>query len=192
MSIICDSIAYGQLAKKLPRSTNTVDLLDLLLGEGGRHVSVRSLEKVLGYSTSTFRRAFEGRSQDDSILYMKYRPNTTRNKLDPVIVDKTREFIERKAPMKSFPPVRVVSGTIQHMFSQYQVWAHEVRNLLHFRLLLCVVIRIYSNLSDMMYSIEFYTKIECGKDLSSTIRVTGACMPRILITNVMRKVATTL
>lgn len=192
MSIICDSIAYGQLAKKLPRSTNTVDLLDLLLGEGGRHVSVRSLEKVLGYSTSTFRRAFEGRSQDDSILYMKYRPNTTRNKLDPVIVDKTREFIERKAPMKIIPPsTRCFRYHSTHVLAISSLGSRSKKSCIS-RLLLCVVIRIYSNLSDMMCSIEFYTKTECGKDLSSTIRVTGACMPRILITNVMRKVATTL
>ena len=126
MNIICDS---GRLAQKLPRSTNTKDLLALLLGEGGKYVSVRTLEKVLGYSTATFRRAFEDRSQDDSILYLKYRPNTTRDKLDPVIVEKTREFIERKAPMKSWPPVRVVSGTFQHLYENYQTWARNVRSL---------------------------------------------------------------
>lgn len=127
MSVICDSIAYGKLAKKLPRSTNTVDLIDLLLGDGGPYVPLRSLEKVLGYSTSTYRRAFEGRSQDDSILYMKYKPNTTKVKLDQVIVTLTNEFIERKAPMKSWPPVRIVNGTFKNLYQQYRDFASQVQ-----------------------------------------------------------------
>lgn len=126
MSIIHDSLANGQLAEKFPRSTNTLDFLHLLLDEGGRYVSVRVLEKVLGYSTPTFRRAFAGRSQDDSILHWKYKPNTTKDKLDHVIEEQTKKFIELKAPMKSWPPVRIISGTFRAFFEQYQAWAKEV------------------------------------------------------------------
>lgn len=104
-----------------------MDLIDLLLGDGGPYVPLRSLEKVLGYSTSTYRRAFEGRSQDDSILYMKYKPNTTKVKLDQVIVTLTNEFIERKAPMKSWPPVRIVNGTFKNLYQQYRDFASQVQ-----------------------------------------------------------------
>jgi hypothetical protein len=70
-SVMQENLGYGRLAQKLPRSTNTGALLDLLLGEKGKYVPIRSLEKVLGYSAATFQRAFEGKSQDDSLLYIK-------------------------------------------------------------------------------------------------------------------------
>ena len=126
MSVIKESLANGKMAQKLPRGTNTLALIHLLLDEGGKYVSVRTLEKVLGYSTSTFRRAFEGRSQDDTLLYLKYLPETKRYKLDPLVTMKTREFIEEVAPMKSHPPVRIINGSLKGTFQKYSTWAKKV------------------------------------------------------------------
>jgi hypothetical protein len=114
------NIGNGKFSERLDRNTNSLALIDFLFAPPKSGNSfVKSISKQSGYAVSTIYQAFR-KDYEEENFKIKYKKNTTRNKISELDKEKLIRWFDEYIPFQSGQDYRVLIGRLRTKFEDYR------------------------------------------------------------------------